>query len=123
MSFGLGHGRPLDAAPGVVGVSAAELGPLPDDIGTNPESARVDPRRWFRDAALPFEIEIGCGKGSFLLQQSRAEPGTNFLGIEWAGEFYAYTADRVRRAGGAVGGSGGGGGLPNVRVLHADASE
>jgi tRNA (guanine-N7-)-methyltransferase len=114
MSFGLGHGRPLDVAPGVIGVGAQELPPLPDDLGTNPEGGRVDPRRWFREPSRALEIEIGCGKGGFLLQQSRAQPGTNFLGIEWAGEFYAYTADRVRRATPA---------LENVRVLHADAGE
>jgi tRNA (guanine-N7-)-methyltransferase len=36
----------------------------------------------------------------------------NYLGIEWAGEFYRYAADRIRRAG-----------IPNVRMLYADASE
>jgi tRNA (guanine-N7-)-methyltransferase len=36
----------------------------------------------------------------------------NFLGIEWAREFYLYAADRVRRAG-----------LKNVRMLRADATE
>ena len=116
MSFGLGHGKPLDPALGVVGVSESELPPMPDDIFENPESGRLDPRSWFDDPARPFELEIGSGKGTFLVQQAGLEPGTNFLGIEWAGEFYAYAADRVRRHRNA-------GALLNVRMLHTDASE
>ena len=112
MSFGLGHGRRLDDAPGVVGVTAHDLPPLPDEAITNPQLARVDPRAWFKDPAAPFEIEIGSGKGWFLLQEAAANPGTNYLGIEWAREFYMYAADRVRRRV-----------LPNVRMLHTDASE
>ncbi len=112
MSFGLGRGRELDDAPGVIGVAPAELPPLPDDVLANPEAARIDPRRWFHDPSRPFEIEIGCGKGSFILNHAAANPGINILGIEWAGEFYAYAADRVRRRQ-----------LPNVRMLRADASE
>jgi tRNA (guanine-N7-)-methyltransferase len=112
MSFGLGHGRPLDDAPGVIGVTRAELPPLPDDLLARPESARVDPRRWFPHPERPFEIEIGSGKGGFLLQHALANPGTNFLGMEIAREFYLYCADRFRRRA-----------LPNVRMLHADASD
>ena len=33
---------------------------------------QIDPRRWFADPALPFEIEIGSGKGAFLIQQGQA---------------------------------------------------
>src|SRR5262245_26802229 len=68
MSFGLGHGRRLDEAPGVVGIAPAEFPPLPDAILTDPESGRLDPRRWFADPTRPFELEIGCGKGGFILQ-------------------------------------------------------
>jgi len=110
MSFGLGNGRVLE--PGTHGIKADSLPPLPDDVGLRPESAWLDPREWFTDPAKRFEIEIGSGKGTFLLQQGELEPDTNFLGIEWAGEFYAYAADRVRRKG-----------LDNVRLLHGDATE
>ncbi|KAA0215005.1 MAG: hypothetical protein DYG94_03875 [Leptolyngbya sp. PLA3] len=116
MSFGLGHGRTLDPAPGAVGVSDVELPPLPDDILSDPRSGWVDPRHWFPDPSCPFELEIGSGKGTFLLQQAVLQPRTNFLGIEWAREFYAYAADRVRRR--RTGGR-----LTNVRMLHTDASE
>ncbi len=112
MSFGLGHGRDLDEAAGVVGVSAQELPPLPDEALGNPEAGRLDPRQWFPDPSRPFEMEIGSGKGTFILEQGKAEPRVNFLGVEWAREFYLYAADRVRRAG-----------LTNVRMLRTDATE
>ncbi len=112
MSFGLGHGRSLDDAPGVIGIAPAELPPLPDDILTNPAAARLDPRSWFCDPARPFEIEIGTGKGGFLLQEAAAHQDVNYLGFEYAREFYLYTADRLRRRG-----------LANVRMLNVDATE
>lgn len=109
MSFGLGHDRVLDA--GAVGVTAAELPPIPDAAMTDPLAARLDPRRWFEHPDRPFEIEIGSGKGTFILNHGAANPGTNILGIEWAHEFYLYAADRVRRAA-----------LNNVRMLNTDAT-
>ncbi|NUQ69159.1 MAG: tRNA (guanosine(46)-N7)-methyltransferase TrmB [Phycisphaerales bacterium] len=112
MSFGLGHGRELDDAPGVIGVARDEIPPLPDEAITNPDAGLLDPRAWFADPQRPFEIEIGSGKGAFLLAQAAASPGVNYLGIEWAREFYLYAADRLRRAG-----------VANVRMLNADATE
>jgi len=112
MSFGLGHGRDLDDAPGVIGISAQDLPTLPDEAIHLPEAGRIDPRLWFPSPGRPFELEIGTGKGTFLLEQARAAPETNFLGIEWAREFYLYAADRVRRAG-----------LTNVRMLRTDGAD
>ena len=112
MSFGLGRGRQLDVAPGTVGITAQELGPLPDEILTNPEAGWIDASALFAQPDQPLEIEIGSGKGTFILEQAQAQPDVNFLGIEWAREFYAYTADRIRRRG-----------LENVRMLNADATE
>lgn len=86
--------------------------PLPDAIASDPLAGRVDPRGWFGEPDRRFEIEIGSGKGSFLLNHGKGNPGTNLLGIEHAREFYMYTADRVRRSG-----------LSNVRVLHGDGVE
>ena len=116
MSFGLGHGRTLDPAPGLVLIGDDELGPLPDDVLTNPASARIDPRTWFPQPERPLEIEIGSGKGTFLLQHAGTQPETNFLGIEWAREFCHYAADRFRRRRQA-------GEFANVRMLHTDATE
>ncbi len=112
MSFGLGHGREL--VPGAAGVEMSALPPLPDAATVEAARAQLafDPRAWFAEPSRRFEIEIGSGKGTFLLQQAVLEPNTNFLGIEWAGEFWAYAADRVRRVG-----------LTNVKVLRGDATD
>ena len=59
----------------------------------------------------PVELEIGTGKGTFLLARAAARPELNFLGLEWARAYCHYAADRVRRAG-----------LKNVRLLRADAT-
>jgi len=58
----------------------------------------------------PVEIEIGTGKGTFLLARACARPEVNFLGIEYARSYCLYAADRMRRAG-----------LTNVRMTHVDA--
>ncbi len=58
----------------------------------------------------PIEAEIGCGKGGFLLRMAKARPDRNFLGIEWANQFYKFAADRMARWG-----------MTNVRIMRADA--
>lgn len=58
----------------------------------------------------PVEIEIGTGKGTFLLARGTARPEVNFLGIEYARSYCRHAADRFRRHG-----------LKNIRMLHADA--
>lgn len=111
MGFGLAKkGRALE--PGEVGVRAEDLPSLPDNVTSERSSGWLDARAWFPDPSRPFEIEIGSGKGTFLVQQASLQPETNFLGIEWAGEFWAYGADRVRRAA-----------MTNVRLLHGDGGE
>jgi tRNA (guanine-N7-)-methyltransferase len=58
----------------------------------------------------PIHIEIGSGKAAFLLNQAKAQPDVNFLGIEWARKFYRYSVDRIGRWG-----------LKNVRIIRTDA--
>ena len=62
--------------------------------------------------ARPVEIEVGPGKGAFLLRRAAERPETNLLGVEWIRSYAAYAADRAYRAGAA-----------NIRVLCADAGE
>ncbi len=45
----------------------------------------------------PFHIEIGSGRGTFLLNQAQAHPCDNFLGIEWASRYYRYAVDKMGR--------------------------
>lgn len=113
MSFGLARDRELSDAG--IGVTPAELPPLPDSILTDRDAGRTDPRRWFPNPDLPLELEIGVGKGTFLVNHAPRSPDTNFLGIEWAYEFYLYAADRLRRRAAAPAGP------ANVRLLHANA--
>jgi tRNA (guanine-N7-)-methyltransferase len=59
----------------------------------------------------PLELEIGSGKGTFLLAESGARPEVNFLGIEYARRYWLFAADRLRRAE-----------RSNARVVLAEAS-
>lgn len=102
MSFGLSRGK-MQITEGF-GIEHADLPPL--------EGGRIDPRSWFVSPRNRLEIEIGCGKGTFLLQQAKVQPLINFLGFEWAGEFYRFAADRMRRHQ-----------LHNVKIVHTDATE
>lgn len=61
-------------------------------------------------AAGPVELEIGSGKGTFLVETAESHPEVRYLGIEWARSYADYIRDRVRRRN-----------LRNVRVARADA--
>lgn len=80
-------------------------------------SLQVDPTQGKLDLGAifarqaPTHLEIGSGKGTFILNQARAQPECNFLGIEWANRYYSYAVDRLGRWG-----------LTNVRLVRAEAS-
>lgn len=59
----------------------------------------------------PIDIEIGTGKATFLLNQAKALPNVNFLGIEWARKYYRHAVDRIGRWG-----------LINVRIIRSNAA-
>jgi len=58
----------------------------------------------------PIHIEIGSGKGTFLVNQARCRPDADFIGIEWAGKYYRFAVDRLGRWN-----------LTNVRIIRTDA--
>jgi tRNA (guanine-N7-)-methyltransferase len=60
--------------------------------------------------ANPVEIEVGMGKGLFLLTTATARPDTNFFGIEIVRKYQLYATTRfaIRK-------------LPNVKTVCADA--
>lgn len=70
------------------------------------------PRAWEEvfGNGRPAEIEIGFGKGLFLLTAAQACPSVNFLGIEIARKYQLFTATRLAKRG-----------LKNVRLTLADA--
>ena len=43
----------------------------------------------------PVEIEIGCGKGRFLLEVSRQHPGINYIGVERALKYVQRAKERL----------------------------
>jgi tRNA (guanine-N7-)-methyltransferase len=80
---------------------------LEDSFATAP--GRINFAELFGNSR-PVEIEIGTGKGTFLMARAAARPEVNFLGIEWAKAYAVYAANRLRRAH-----------LTNARILAADA--
>jgi tRNA (guanine-N7-)-methyltransferase len=58
----------------------------------------------------PLEVEVGFGKGLFLLTAALAQPEVNFLGIEIVRKYQLFTATRMAKRG-----------LRNVRLACADA--
>ena len=76
-----------------------------------------DPPRLLDWAALfgnphPVEIEVGFGKGLFLITAAQANPHVNFFGLEIVRKYQLYTANRLAKRN-----------LSNVRVACADARE
>jgi tRNA (guanine-N7-)-methyltransferase len=60
----------------------------------------------------PVEIEIGIGKGRFLLAAAELRPDINHLGIEWANKYLRIAETRATRRE-----------LENVRFVRVDARE
>ena len=103
MSFSLSHGKEMDV--GRIGLMQEDL-PAPD-------AGRVDLKSWFgpEGAQRPLELEIGSGKATFLLRQAGQTPQVNYIGLEWAKQFWRFAADRCRRHS-----------LENVRLVRAEAA-
>lgn len=57
----------------------------------------------------PIEVDVGSGKGRFLLARAAAHPGVNFIGIERQHRRVAKVASKTARAN-----------LTNIRLLHAE---
>jgi len=47
----------------------------------------------------PWEVELGFGKGRYLLARALAEPERRFLGVEMATQYYRILARRAARSG------------------------
>ncbi len=81
----------------------AETGsPIPLDRLVPPEAAGL--------LRVPWEVEIGFGKGRYLFERCSQEPGRRFLGIEIAGQYLREWVRKSRKLG-----------LANFLVLHGDA--
>ncbi|MEO7795096.1 MAG: hypothetical protein ABIV06_10020, partial [Thermoanaerobaculia bacterium] len=77
-------------------------GPLPEPFPPADAAAAAGGCAW--------EVEIGFGKGRYLLRRAALEPQSRFLGIEIASEYFRLVARRVARRG-----------LANVVLLDGEA--
>jgi tRNA (guanine-N7-)-methyltransferase len=78
---------------------------------------REDPRNFPSLSDLygndnPVEIEIGCGKGKFLIARAMENPEVNFLGIDVVWKWMKYGVERSRKRR-----------LTNIRFIKTDARE
>jgi tRNA (guanine-N7-)-methyltransferase len=75
-------------------------------------SALTPPLSWGEVFARPgpTEVEIGSGKGLFLLEVSRLRPEVNFIGVERAGKWFHRAVERGLTAG-----------RENIRLAQTDA--
>jgi tRNA (guanine-N7-)-methyltransferase len=72
---------------------------------------RVDWVEIFGEAG-PVEVEVGIGKGRFLLALAAAHPEVKYLGLEWANKYLRIAEARAQKRG-----------LTNVRFARVDARE
>jgi tRNA (guanine-N7-)-methyltransferase len=91
-------------------VSAAVAVAVGGRIGPPPEPGAAG----FLDRLLPgegpWEVELGFGKGRFLLARAAERPERRILGIEVAGEYFRLAARRARSRG-----------LAHVALVHGEA--
>lgn len=59
----------------------------------------------------PMRMEVGCGKGDFILETARAMPDTNFIAVEKNLNVLVLAAEKVKAAG-----------LANVKFLAGDVN-
>ena len=86
-------------------LSADELAPyllhLPHAEAGRPDSERPPPLPLDWPAVFgndrPVELEVGSGKGLFLVTTATARPETNFVGVEIVRKYALYMTDRVAR--------------------------
>lgn len=59
----------------------------------------------------PLQMEIGCGKGGFILETARRNPDINYLAVEKNSNVLILAAEKIKKAG-----------LSNVKFLRGDAN-
>jgi tRNA (guanine-N7-)-methyltransferase len=89
-------------------------------VDVAPAPLRLDPERvldglvWSEvfGRTAPVEVEVGIGKGRFLLAAAAARPEVDHLGIEWANEYLRIAETRAAKRG-----------LHNLRFVRVDAKD
>lgn len=90
--------------------AGVNIGPVTLEAIPNDVARRYDLRAVFGNDR-PIELELGIGKGRFLIQNATERQGVNFVGVEWASRYYRLVAERAAKRG-----------LPNVRLIRDDAA-
>ena len=67
-------------------------------IDTDRFEGRIDWQALFGNSN-PVVVEIGCGKGRFIIRSAMENPSVNYLGIEKSGKYYRITRERAMRSG------------------------
>ena len=75
-----------------------------------PNVTEALPAKALFDPSRPLEVDVGCGKGRFLLARAAAHPEVQFLGIDRLLERIRKVDRKVQRAG-----------LDNVKLLRLEA--
>jgi tRNA (guanine-N7-)-methyltransferase len=91
-----------------------EIAPYLLTLPTPPSDQAAVPLEWhsvFGDDH-PVEMEVGFGKGLFLMTAAQARPAVNFVGVEIVRKYQLFTATRLAKRG-----------LRNVRVACADVRQ
>lgn len=92
----------------------------PIELKVEAPELRLDPERALQvldwagifGATGPVEVEIGIGKGRFLLACATARPEVLHLGVEWANKYLRIAEARAAKRG-----------LRNIRFIRADARD
>jgi tRNA (guanine-N7-)-methyltransferase len=57
------------------------------------------PKDVFHDTSRPLHLDIGCGKGGFLLEVAAAQPSKNYLGLEIRPNVVQFARERIGKHG------------------------
>jgi len=90
-------------------LSLEELAPVTANLPEPPD--QIDWKATFGNEN-PVEMEIGFGKGWFLLNATQANPGINYFGVEIVRKYQLFTATRLAKRN-----------LNNVKVACGDAKK
>ena len=91
-------------------IMARELKDYPQVVLKAPDLDEIVDFKKIFGRTNPLHIEIGSGRGTFIVSESKAFPQNDYLGIEWTSKCYRYAVDRLGRWN-----------IANARLLRTEA--
>ncbi len=88
---------------------AVDISPVALESIPNDENRQYDLSEIFGNDH-PVELELGIGKGRYLIKQAQENPDVNFVGVEWANKYWKLCCERAAKRG-----------LRNIRFIRDDA--